>query len=214
MPKVYGQFNCLDSSKLEIYRNKVHNVVGFVPSNARVTNGWAIGWSTSVDDYCVYMDSIRINGLYTNISPFQVFVAGMAIGMGIFSLFNPETYKNISLKDTKTYDTLTGKHQLNGMAISLFELGEDFTMQGFQFTVLYDNMQKTNGVTVSLIASDIKQFNGVMISGIYNKAYKGKGLQIGLINTTKKMHGIQIGLWNKIGKRGLPFINMSFKKDK
>ncbi|MFM7683772.1 MAG: LA_2272 family surface repeat-containing protein [Bacteroidota bacterium] len=35
---------------------------------------------------------------------------------------------------------------------------------------------------------------------------------MGIINKTKRMNGIQIGLWNKIGKRGLPLINISFKK--
>lgn len=161
----YGQFNCNDTARFEINKQKVHNVIGLVPSNARVTNGWAIGWSTLVSDYCAYMTPIRINGLYTNISPFQLFVAGMGIGMGAVALFMPKTYKNINV-DTASYDSIIITHK----------------------------------------------FNGLMISGIYNKAYKGNGLQIGLINKTKKMNGIQIGLWNKIGNRGLPFINMSFKK--
>lgn len=209
----FGQFNCLDTTRFDLNKQKFHNFVGLVPSNARVTNGWAIGWSTSVDDYCAYMTPIQINGLYTNISPLQIIVATMGVSMGIVSLFMPETYKNNS-PDTTSYDKITITHKLNGVSVGLFEQGEEFSVQGLQLTGLGHKMLKLNGVSLSVIASEYKHFNGLMISGIFNKTYKGKGVQIGLFNKTKRINGIQIGLWNKIGKRGLPLINMSFKKEK
>ncbi len=208
---IFGQSNCLDSTLIEINKRKSHNFIGFVPSNARTTNGWAIGWSTSVSDYCASMDSIRINGLYTNISPFQVIVASMGVIMGAASLFMPNKYKQNS-RDTVSYDILLSNHQLNGMSVGLFEHGEEFTMQGFQMSVVGHKMDKLNGISLTLITSEYKHSNGLMISGIYNKAYKVKGVQIGLINKAKKMKGIQIGLWNKIGDRAYPLINMKFKK--
>jgi hypothetical protein len=38
-----------------------------------------------------------------------------------------------------------------------------------------------------------------------------KGVQIGLINKSKKLKGLQIGLWNVNQKRKLPLINWNFK---
>lgn len=111
-----------------------------------------------------------------------------------------------------TYDDLVIRHKLNGVSISLFEFGEQFLIQGLHLTAFFHNVDKLNGASITSIASTYKHFNGVMISGIFNKTNRGKGLQIGLINSATKMNGIQIGLWNRIGNKGLPFINMNFKK--
>ena len=210
LTNLFGQINCLDSTRMEEYKNKTRNLIGLVPSNARVTNGWAIGWCTSLDCYCSYMDSIRINGLHTNVSPFQIFVAGMAIAMTPFALFMSDTYKKNEY--FWVYDTISINNQLNGVSIGLFEATEAFCMQGVQITALGSIMGKLNGFSVTFGASDYQYLNGVMISGVFNKTKKGNGLQIGLVNMAKEMKGVQIGLWNKIGKRGLPIINMSFKK--
>jgi hypothetical protein len=206
----YGQF-CSDFIS---YKQKVHNVVGFAPSNAQYINGWAIGWATTLE-YCDYMDSVRINGIYTNISPFQPIVAAMAIMMTPFALFRKETYENYSKDTTQydtSYDTLQINHKLNGIAVGLFELSEEFTVQGLQVTALYHTMDKLNGMSLTLFASEYRHFNGLMVSGVYNSAYKGKGVQIGLINSTRKMQGVQVGLWNKIGNFGFPIINFRFRK--
>ena len=206
---LFGQFNCLDST--EDYKNKTHNVIGLVPSKARVTNGWAIGWSTDIS-HCAYMDSIRVNGLYTNISPFQMFIAGSAIVMTPFVLFMPETYKKNEY--FWEYDSTSINNQINGVSIGLFEVGEDFCMQGVQVTALYHNMGKLNGFSITLVGTDYQYLNGVMVSGIFNKTKKGNGLQIGLVNMAKEMRGVQIGLWNVNQKRKLPLINWNFKRTK
>ena len=206
---LFGQSNCLDETDMEAYKNKKHHVIGFVPSKARVTNGWAIGWSAGLD-HCAYMENIRVNGLYTNVSPFQMFLACVTVMMSPFALFIPETYqKNENFWD---YDTEIINNQLNGVSIGLFEETDNFCMQGVQITALESKMGKLNGFSANLVCSDYQYLNGVVISGVYNKTKKGNGLQIGLVNVAKEMRGVQIGLWNKTGKRGLPIINMSFKK--
>lgn len=202
----FGQFNCFDSTKIYENHFKINNGVGMIPSNARVTNGLGIGWSTSLD-YCADMDSVKINGLYSNISPFQVIVAGMVIMMSPFALFSKETYQK-GVKDDTPYDDIYEKHQINGVSIGLFELGEEFTVQGVQITGLWHSMNKLNGVSLTSIISDYKHFNGVSICGIYNRTYKGTGVQIGLINKAEKLEGVQIGLWNIIGDRGFPLIHI------
>jgi hypothetical protein len=208
---VHGQSNCQDSTKFESYKNKTHHIIGLIPCNARVTNGLSIGWSTSIDDYCAYMNSIRINGVYINASPLQVLMAGMGLVMIPFALLMPKTYKNLQ-PDTSIYVVTSEGNQLNGLGISLFEVGEDFTFNGLHIPILTNNSGNLNGVSTSLIYNKYRNFSGVMLTILYNNTIDGKGIQIGLINNAKRMTGIQIGLWNKIGKRGLPFINMSFKK--
>jgi len=81
-----GQSDCLDDSLKykNVYMKRVHNVIGLVPSKARVTNGWAIGWEASLDNYCMHMDSIRINGLHTNVFLPQAYIAGMSLIMAPF----------------------------------------------------------------------------------------------------------------------------------
>ena len=76
------------------------------------------------------MDSIRINGLHTNVSPFQMLVAGFAIIITSFALLTPETYeKNENFWE---YETVRGVHmsnQLNGVSIAILELTDDFCMR-------------------------------------------------------------------------------------
>lgn len=206
----YGQSDCLDSIKYKtVYMKRIHNVVGFVPSKARVTNGWAIGWSVSVDDYCVNMDSIRINGVHTNISPIQAFVGGTGV---LMALFQPKELLHAFRADTSTIDDLAIRHKLNGVSISLLEFGEEFSFQGVQITGLVNKVDKVNGLSVSTLISDNVHFNGVTISALHNRTNNGRGAQIALINNATRLRGVQIGLWNRIGKRSLPLINMSFKK--
>lgn len=206
--KSYCQNNCSDTLKIEKIKRTTNNIVGSIPSDARVINGLTIGWSGCVSDFCESIDSVRINGLYINASPFQPIVGVMGLTMMPFKLLSKDANE-----DTSYFDLKHDNYRLNGVSIGLIEMGDRYTVQGFQFTALFHFMGKLNGLSISLFTSDYKQFNGVMISGIFNKSDKGRGLQIGLINSSKKMKGVQIGLWNKIGDSAFPLINMRFKKE-
>jgi len=207
---VKGQSDTLDSTKVEnAEEQRTNNVIGFVPSKASVTNGWAIGWTASFDDYPSETNSITINGLHTNFLFVQAYVAVTAITM---MPFQPKELFYIFCTDTDTYDDLVIKHKMNGVSVSFLEIGEAFSVQGLQITGLFHFVDKLNGVSVTSLGSHYTHFNGVMISGIYNKTNRGRGTQIGLINKAAKLHGVQVGLWNKIGNRGFPLINMSFKR--
>jgi len=203
---VYCQVNSSDTTILVSNNNKVNNFIGFIPSKAKTTNGWAIGWTPALEANPWRLDTVNINGLYTNISPFQVVVIAMAIP----HLLKPSNYKKLP-KDTIEYDNVRFRNRLNGLSVGLFDIGEEFCMQGVQLTLLYHEMGKLNGLSLTLLASNYKHFNGLMISGILNKTKSGKGLQIGLINKAKKLKGIQIGIWNKIGDKGFPLINMNLR---
>jgi len=210
LTSVRGQSDTLDSTKVEnADEEKTNNVIGFVPSKASVTNGWAIGWTASFDDYPSETNSIRINGLHTNFLFVQAYVAMAAITM---MPFQPKELLFFFEADTATYEDLVIKHKMNGVSVSFLELGEAFSVQGLQVTGLFHFVDKLNGVSITSLGSHYTHFNGVMISGIYNNTNHGRGTQIGLINKATKLNGVQVGLWNKIGNRGFPLINMSFKR--
>jgi hypothetical protein len=210
LTSVRGQSYELDSTNVEnADEQKTNNVIGFVPSKASVTNGWAIGWTAAFDDYPSETNSIRINGLHTNFLFVQAYVAVAAITM---CPFQPKELFYIFRTDTETYDDLVIKHKMNGVSVSFLELGEAFSVQGLQITGLFHFVDKLNGVSITSLGSHYTHFNGVMISGIYNNTNRGRGTQIGLVNKATKLNGVQVGLWNKIGNRGFPLINMSFKR--
>lgn len=222
----YGQhgLSCEHLDKLEYYNNKSNNIIGFVPCKARVTNGWAIGVLPIIGMYCEEMDSIRINGLYTNVSPLHLFITAFGLLATPIAVCIPANYKREQLDSLQVdsisrvrgltwyeIDSANVKHKANGLILGIYETGKFFEVNGVQITLTEHVMEKLNGFGFAPLYSFYKEFDGFIITGIKNDANKGKGVQIGLFNRSYKMKGIQIGLWNKIGKRGLPLINMSFK---
>ena len=185
---------------------QVRNGIGFIPSKADGVNGWAIGWiELGAND----RDSVVINGLYTNLEPFQVFWAGMIFAYTMWTPFNlKETLNNLEYFDS-TY--IWHGNRINGISLSVTEFSDDYHVNGLIISGVIHDLYKLNGLSVSGLIGEFSSFNGVMVSGILNNTHSGKGLQIALVNRTQAMTGIQIGLWNQIGKRKIPLINMSFK---
>ncbi|RLD27171.1 MAG: hypothetical protein DRI54_01520 [Bacteroidetes bacterium] len=210
----FCQDNSIDTTLIEDNSRLVRNVVGFAPSKANQINGWAIGWSSSVDDFHADIDSIKINGLYTNIPVIQALIIGWMVPYAIGSIFNPKTYVSLYENINSFPEYYSGiDDSMNGVSISVFDFSDEFVVNGTQITLFYHDMAELNGFSLTIGGARYVSFDGVMISGILNNTNQGKGVQLGLINRTKNMRGIQIGLWNRIGKRGLPFINFSFRKD-
>lgn len=185
---------------------KVRNVIGFMPSKVDAINGLALGYELTLGINEEKKDSVIINGLCINLAPMQIIFGAMAIPYLISAPFS----------NSFSSDTINPKfeNRLNGISIGIFESSDRYVIHGLQISGLFHKMYKLHGLSITLGAGVYNSFDGVMISGYINNTQKGKGLQIGLINKTESITGVQIGLWNKIGKRGLPIINMSFKKKK
>lgn len=186
-----------------------NNVLGFVPTHHRITNGLALGYSVDLD-YCKDLDSVRINGVYVNISPLQPLGMLMMLPMLPYAIVK-KTQRDEKEAISYVQDSLIANHKLNGLAIGVLEHGDGFCMQGLQVSLLFHHMDQLNGLSISSLVGNYYHFKGLMISGIYNSAHKGKGVQLGLVNKAKEMRGIQVGLWNSNGRRSLPFINWQFK---
>ena len=61
---------------------------------------------------------------------------------------------------------------------------------------------RMNGIQFGTFASKTAMANGLQLSAAYNEAQTVNGLQVGLVNDTRKLHGVQVGLCNT-AKRGL-----------
>jgi hypothetical protein len=197
---------------------KTAYVIGFTPSKATKINGLSLGWALGSfdEDYyeMPYIDTLTINGIQTYVSILQVF-AGVILTVHVVldeipsRIFKNEKYNNDTLEIfQKPVNEIQGN--INGLSISLFESAKNLKMNGLQFSIFAHKLKNINGISISGFSSIYESQNGVAISGIHNKSKKGNGLQIGLVNQAENFKGIQIGLWNKIGKRGLPFINIGF----
>lgn len=123
-----------------------------------------------------------------------------------------------------------GQSLKNTNGISLGGLSTwSFKSNGLQAGALHSNAVFSNGVLLSVFMAETYKGNGVQLSvfdnryvhftgfqaGLFNGLFKTRygrlesftGVQIGLINCTKKLRGLQIGLWNVNEKRSLPFVN-------
>ncbi len=101
--------------------------------------------------------------------------------------------------------------KLRGISLSLGGLLGETEVSGIAINGIVSFINEMNGVELTGIMNLHYEFNGIMIAGLRNKVTKGRGLQVGLINTCKSGHLLQIGLINRIGKRVTPLLNFSFK---
>jgi hypothetical protein len=86
----------------------------------------------------------------------------------------------------------------------------DNRMNGVNVNIIGSEVREINGLEISGITNIHDDFNGFM-AGIVNISRKGKGVQIGVYNYCKSGSVLQIGLINKSGKRILPFVNLKLK---
>ncbi|MEM1324076.1 MAG: hypothetical protein AAGG75_27690 [Bacteroidota bacterium] len=154
----------------------------------------------------------RLNGLSVEL-----------LGAGLFLPLSPGeplyTEPSAFYQDPVRLDSLVHaasdykNYQVNGIAIAGGGIGSpELVVNGLALSGLWSMTGKVSGIVIAPFVSMSTATNGIAIGGIYNKTIQSKGLQIGLINTTKRLRGIQIGLINRNEKRTLPFINWNFGK--
>jgi hypothetical protein len=199
-----------------VHKKRVSNIIGFVPSKAEQINGWAVGWAFALNTYRDEIDSVQINGLYTNAGPLQIILPLFALGV--------RQTKQYSVDDSAAHERTAFSRSLNGLAVGVYDVGRKFRIQGLQVNAIFQHTGKLNGISITGLLSRHDEMNGVMITGLVGQSYKLnglqlgtinqcsklKGVQIGLFNRARKVKGVQIGFWNQIGKWGLPFINFRF----
>lgn len=85
----------------------------------------------------------------------------------------------------------------------------DISATGLTINLLTSVITENRGLTITGFDNTSYSFSGVMISGFKNKATVGHGLQIAVFNNCREGKLVQLGLFNRIGKRALPFVNIS-----
>lgn len=208
--KSYSQLP--DSSQF-IY--KTRNVIGLTPVKRNVTiNGVAIGfmgrpWKGA--------ESLKVNGLNLDTSPFALFGGVLAFVGTFLSPFNM-LGKNDAPRDELGFsdvfpDSVSGVPEvaIEGASLSAGLL-RNCELRGVSLNAFVSFTDQTNGMEVTGIMNLHYSFKGIIIAALRNKTTTGKGVQIALINSCKSGHVIQFGLLNRIGNRVLPIVNFSLKK--
>jgi hypothetical protein len=94
--------------------------------------------------------------------------------------------------------------------VQLDKSGDLYSSEGFSLNIVGANYVRNEGFCLSGIYQYARSGNGFALSGIYNGASRFRGLQIALVNHTKRLKGVQIGLWNISQNRSLPLMNAEF----
>jgi hypothetical protein len=181
-----------------------------------IINGVAIGVEANTWKGADYL---KINGLNIEIAPFSIIAAMYALG-GTISSLSSNNHRDSAIEgggDLVSKNIFTEKDEsistkIKGVSISFGGLLRQANISGISINGLVSFVNKIKGIELTGLVNLHYEFNGIMIAGLRNKVTKGKGLQIGLINTCKSGQVLQIGIINRIGKRITPIINFAFKK--
>lgn len=176
-----------------VFRRK--NIAWVLPTRANVINGLALGLHTGQ----IYGRQLTINGLNINADVPAVFVSMMSSVMMLMKI------PLASISDSA--DTDWHITNINGLSVSMGGLMRCRNINGLSLNGGMCAGMKARGLFVSGGYNVFTDFKGISIAGLRNIAAKGRGIQIGLLNTCKHFKGLQIGLWNVNDKRKLPFLN-------
>jgi hypothetical protein len=114
----------------------------------------------------------------------------------------------INMPDTIDYNYLA--RRISGFSVSIGGLMTIDKVEGVILNGGICGATQSKGLVITGTQNLVDDFRGVLIAGLRNRSYRGRGLQVGLFNICKHLKGVQIGLWNVNSKRRLPFINWSF----
>jgi len=193
---------------------KTRNVIGLTPVYRNVIiNGMAIGfmgkpWREA--------ESLRINGVNIDVSPFALFGGVLGI-VGTFLAPFTNIEQNDEPRDAIGFSNVFPDSAVAAPETEIrgFSLGagllRNTELRGAGANAFISFSDQTNGIEITGIMNLHYSFKGVMIAGLRNKTTRGRGIQIGLINTCKSGRVVQLGLINRIGRRVLPIINVSLR---
>ncbi|MGN6420402.1 MAG: LA_2272 family surface repeat-containing protein [Pseudobacter sp.] len=177
------------------------DVVWFTPSKAKRINGVNIGLISFLGGE----DTLKISGVNLNADLLSVF----------FTMYLPFIPQDTTWKHPETYPPASkydpSQHKIHGLSLSAGGV-IDGSIRGVAINGSICMLSELRGICITGIKNRFDEFHGLAIGGIANLSYKGRGVQIGLVNKCKDLRGVQFGLWNVNGKRRLPLINWNFSK--
>lgn len=176
-----------------IFRSR--NFAWVLPTRANEINGLAVGVHTGQ----LYGRKLTINGLNISADVPAVFISMMSSMMMLMKI------PLASISDSADNDWCITN--INGLSVSMGGLLRGRNLNGIMFNGGMCSAMKARGIFVSGGYNMFTDFKGISIAGLRNVAAKGRGLQIGLLNTCKHFRGLQIGLWNVNNKRKMPLLN-------
>lgn len=183
------------------YPNTTRDVVWFTPSKAKRINGVNIG----IISFLGGEDTLKISGVNLNADLLSIF----------FTMYLPFIPQDTTWKHPEIYPAVSkydpSQHKIHGLSLSAGGV-IDGSIRGVGINGSICMLSEMKGICITGIKNRFDEFHGLAIGGIANLSYKGRGVQIGLVNKCKDLRGVQLGLWNVNGKRKFPLINWNFSK--
>lgn len=82
----------------------------------------------------------------------------------------------------------------------------NWELDGASFAIFFNDDYRVRGAQFAIVGNTSNFHHGLQLGAI-NSCKKMRGVQIGLGNKSKNLKGLQIGLWNVNQKRRLPLLN-------
>lgn len=176
------------------FPDRTRNILWHTPCGASQINGLALG----IQALRFGEGSLTIKGVNADV--------GLGAAYATLFIFGASTLPKEQRQKIASVQRDSASTIIYGLSLSYGgELGIE--LHGVNFAGGTTLATKLYGVSLSGVYSKTYEFRGICIAGLSNYSVEGKGIQVGIFNTCKKLKGLQIGLWNKSGKRSLPFIN-------
>ena len=182
-------------------------------------NGLNLGIIRTDNSIC---NGIIINGAIVNTDKIN------GIGVGIFGLVGVSEINGIGVGglgvDVSEINGIgvggigVGGDKINGIGIGGLIVRGDKIVNGIGIGGLGVKADKINGIGIGGTGVEAGKINGIGISLIGNfRIGEQNGLTIGIFNRAEKLRGVQLGLWN-IAKnkrffKHTPIINFSFRRN-
>lgn len=192
------------------------NIIGFIPSKADKVNGWAIGYLFLSENDLSDNKMKVINGVYSNLSPFQIYYGAYVSIFSFWALFGTDAL-NVKTQNKSIYGKYSGKDSLelnkilNGVSLSFADIGYRTKINGIEISVLSQNSDQMNGLSFSGLVNSKTFLKGGMF-GLINISESVKGFQCGLVNNCSNLQGFQLGLFNRSDNRIMPILNIRLNK--
>jgi hypothetical protein len=191
---------------LTINAQQTRNGVWLFPSKAKKINGLCLTLLPP-DLFDEINNPKQVNGI--NLQPDALSLM-MDLMLSVHLLLDKEArgrYFNTYIDSSALENDI---FYVNGLNIGISSPTSQLSVKGVNIQGAYTFASELKGLSITPLVSKTINHNGLIISGLCNKSYKGKGVQIALVNDCKDCKGVQLGLINRMGKRIIPFINLRF----
>jgi hypothetical protein len=190
-------------------RQRIHshrNILWFTPAQTPIINGLAIGFAA----VAIGPDHQQINGVNVEATFLYLYPVMPVIDVIATICLPVNRWRHGRLRSEQAnrffYWSDSVAEEINGVNISLGSWLAEQRVNGLTVSLMTNSYVQHKGVCISATSNWLGIFYGVTIAPFGNVSRKGRGVQVGLVNSCGNCSGLQLGLLNQNGGRITPLI--------